>query len=88
MSKNLERTFCYWLLIFPPDIKLDNQIFSGNAAEIKIEPNPTVLKSDDELNTLKKDIRMMMVYWRIAEVGGRLRENLATSIKDEDIFED
>ena len=47
-----------------------------------------VLKSDDELNTLKKDIRMMMVYWRIAEVGGRLRENLATSIKDEDIFED
>jgi hypothetical protein len=63
--------FCqvsYWLLVFPENITLDNQIFSNDS--IIVEPGYNAMSTEEAETEIGKKLYSMAVYWKIAEVGG------------------
>jgi hypothetical protein len=63
------RQWSYQLLVFPPSIVLNNHIFSRDEEVVPIGKIP--LKSKAAENPFKKDIRAMVLFWKIATKGGK-----------------
>ena len=70
ISKNENRKYSYWLVVFPEDIVLENYVFSDDDTHITKHTNDMAdeFKNDDD----DLDIFGMSVYWRIAVSGGEL----------------
>jgi hypothetical protein len=70
IEEDNERQWKYYLLVFPNDTILDNQVFSKDEHVVPLGKNPITLKSAAANNDFKKDLRAMVLYWRIAVKGG------------------
>ena len=64
IEKSDDRHWAYYLVCFPPEIILDNQIFSKDEELIPVGMNP--MKCEAANNDFEKDIRAMVLYWRVA----------------------
>jgi hypothetical protein len=63
------RQWTYYLLVFPPSIQLYNLIFSRDEEVVPLGRNPMKSKAAD--NHFKKDMRAMVLFWKIAIKGGK-----------------
>ena len=63
------RQWSYFLLVFPPSIILTNLIFSRDEEVVPVGKNP--MKSKSAENHFKKDLRAMVLFWKIAIKGGK-----------------
>jgi hypothetical protein len=73
--------FSYWLLQFPPEIILDNGVFSDD--QIEVSRNKVGLSFTEQETGIKGiSSNCMMVYWEIAEKKAGLR--VETKEKEED----
>jgi hypothetical protein len=63
------RQWSYQLLVFPPSVVLNNHIFSRDEEVLPIGRNP--MKSKAAENHFKKDMRAMVLFWKIATKGGK-----------------
>jgi hypothetical protein len=59
----------YWLLVFPKDVVLDNQIFSGDANNVDADWNDQRVNSNE--NKSGKELYGIVMMWKIGEIGGR-----------------
>ena len=57
------------LACFPPPIVLTNLIFSRDEEVVPLGKNP--MKSQAADNPFKKDMRAMVLFWKIAIKGGK-----------------
>jgi hypothetical protein len=79
--KSSTRRFSYWLIQFPPEITLDNGVFSDD--QIEVSRNKVGLSyTPKETGIVGIGTNCMMVYWEIAEKKAGLR--VATKEKEED----
>jgi hypothetical protein len=79
--KSSTRRFSYWLIQFPPEITLDNGVFSDD--QIEVSRNKVGLSyPPKETGIVGIGTNCMMVYWEIAEKKAGLR--VATKEKEED----
>jgi hypothetical protein len=75
------RRFSYWLIQFPPEITLDNGVFSDDQSEVS--RNKVGLRYTKKETGIKGiNTNCMMVYWEIAEKEAGLR--VETKEKEED----
>jgi hypothetical protein len=63
------RQWSYFLLVFPPSIILTNLIFSRDEEVVPVGKIP--MKSKSAENHFKKDLRAMVLFWKIAIKGGK-----------------
>ena len=70
ISKDENRKYSYWLVVFPEDVVLENYVFSDDDTHITKHTNDMAdeFKNDDD----DLDIYGMSIYWRIAVSGGEL----------------
>ena len=64
-----DRQFSHWLLVFPENIALDNKTFSGHPEKVLPEFNCMTLEEKETESGEK--LHGCVVYWAIAEAGGR-----------------
>jgi len=70
-TKSEPREFQYWLAVCPPEIQLDNQIFSCHETHVKKTNNPMILGKNAKNNKANKELEGMAIYFEIALQGGR-----------------
>jgi hypothetical protein len=78
------RGFCYTLLLFGENVKLDNNIFSDDGDNLATIVNGLTIKGKD--NETKKDLFSAVVFWRIALAGGKKLTNGAAKAKAHTLF--
>jgi hypothetical protein len=79
------RQWSYYLLVFPPSIVLTNLIFSRDEEVVPQGKNPMKSKAAD--NPFKKDLRAMVLFWKIAIKGGKkVGKGKSTKKKAESMF--
>jgi hypothetical protein len=69
IADDINRQSLYWLLVFPKDIVLDNQVYSSDS--FNVEPDWNQLTSGEKDNPVEKKLYGMVMMWKIAEIGGR-----------------
>jgi hypothetical protein len=69
IAADQSRQLSYWLLVFPENITLDNQIFSDD--NVNLEPGYNAMSTEANETDINKKLYGMAVYWKIAEIGGR-----------------
>jgi len=72
MEAQSARAFKYHLIIFPPDVVLDNSILSDDNFDVKKHLNGTFLADSDSefANPLGRKLNFMAVWWQIVEGAG------------------
>jgi hypothetical protein len=76
------RRFSYWLIQFPPEITLDNGVFSDD--QIEVSRNKVGLRYTDKETGIKGiNTNCMMVYWEIAEKKAGLRVDAKEKEEDD-----
>ena len=68
IGKDFERQLTHWLLVFPPPISLSNQVFSDDEGTVPVSKNSLVILAADNIS--KKDLRQVVLFWKIAVNGG------------------
>jgi hypothetical protein len=80
--KNPNRRFSHWLIQFPPEITLDNGVFSDD--QIEVSRNKVGLSYDEsETGITGIGTNCMMVYWEIAEKKAGLRVDAKEKEQDD-----
>jgi hypothetical protein len=70
VEKLTARQLDHFLLCFPPEVVLENQIFSNDEETVPVYKNPMMLAISDADNVFEKDMRALILFWRIAVKGG------------------
>lgn len=86
INKVDERQWAYHLLCFPPEVELDNQIFSNDEATVPKAMNPMMCPSAE--NDFGKDFRAVVLFWRIAVKGGTKISNGSSVAQTAGLFDD
>ena len=73
---NPVRKTCFWLLVFPEGIALDNRTLGGDNTNLTLHWNG--LSRDANETAVGEKIHGMCIFWRIAEDGGRQIRSIAT----------
>jgi hypothetical protein len=85
IEKNEERQTAFYLMCFPPGVILENQIFSRDEEDVPTNKNP--MKSTAKQNMFEKDLRAMVLYWKIAVKGGVKIGKQVSNERDKDMFD-
>jgi hypothetical protein len=78
------RQYSYWLIIFPKDVVLDNNIFSKDADNVDPKWNRQTSKADE--NAAEMDLFSVAMMWIIGEDGGRRTSNASSKPAAKDLF--
>jgi hypothetical protein len=73
------RQYAYWLLVFPPDVRLDNKVFSGDGTHIVVDPIGVSIEPED--NDTGQKLLGMVLCWTIAQEKSSRRIKKKTPVK-------